>query len=115
MTIILTTMKNLSMVKWDKLLTVCICCFVFLSVSEKNGLLETGLWVVMTILAFYLSLFSFTVLKCQSLLSEQRKLAIQFHLECTYISLTYYDYQPAKEHIQRAQELSGLNINTSGM
>ncbi|XP_037638803.1 tetratricopeptide repeat protein 27 [Sebastes umbrosus] len=54
------------------------------------------------------------VLKCESLLSKQRNLAIQFHLECVYISLTYYDYQPAKEHIKKAQELSGLNINTTG-
>uniref|UniRef100_A0A4W6G4J6 Tetratricopeptide repeat protein 27 n=1 Tax=Lates calcarifer TaxID=8187 RepID=A0A4W6G4J6_LATCA len=55
-----------------------------------------------------------SVLKCQSLLSEQRNLAIQFHLECVYTSLTYYEYQPAKEHIKKAQELSGLNINMTG-
>ncbi|XP_075932796.1 tetratricopeptide repeat protein 27 isoform X2 [Anarhichas minor] len=54
------------------------------------------------------------VLKCQSLLSEQRNLAIHFHLECVYTFLTYYEYQPAKEHIKKAQELSGLNINTTG-
>lgn len=54
------------------------------------------------------------VLNCQSLLSEQRNLAIQFHLECVYTCLTYYEYQPAKEHIKRAQELSGLNINVTG-
>ncbi|XP_054456556.1 tetratricopeptide repeat protein 27 [Anoplopoma fimbria] len=54
------------------------------------------------------------VLKCQSLLLKQRNLAIHFHLECVYTSLTYYDYQPAKEHIKKAQELSGLNINMAG-
>ncbi|XP_045927336.1 tetratricopeptide repeat protein 27-like [Micropterus dolomieu] len=54
------------------------------------------------------------VLKCQSLLSEHSELAIQFHLECVYTSLTYYEYQPAKEHIKKAQELSGLNINMTG-
>ncbi|XP_039994991.1 tetratricopeptide repeat protein 27 isoform X2 [Xiphias gladius] len=54
------------------------------------------------------------VLKCQSLYSEQRNLAIQFHLECVYTSLTYFEYQPAKEHIKRAQELSGVNINMTG-
>lgn len=54
------------------------------------------------------------VLKCQSLLLEQKNLAIQLHLECVYTSLTYYEYQPAKEHIKRAQELSGLNINVTG-
>ncbi|KAM6916264.1 tetratricopeptide repeat protein 27 [Xenentodon cancila] len=54
------------------------------------------------------------VLKCSSVLSEQRNLAIQFHLECVYISLTYYEYQSAKEHIRKAQELSGLDINVTG-
>lgn len=54
------------------------------------------------------------VLKCSSVLLEQRNLSIQFHLECVYTSLTYYEYQPAKEHIKRAQELSGLNINITG-
>lgn len=58
---------------------------------------------------------SFTVLQCQPLLSKQRNLAIHFHLECVYTSLTYYDYQPAKEHIKKAQELCGLNINLTGM
>ncbi|KAM4600061.1 tetratricopeptide repeat protein 27 isoform 1-T1 [Fundulus diaphanus] len=54
------------------------------------------------------------VLKCQSVLSSQSSLAIQFHLECAYISLTYYEYQGAKEHINRAKELSGLHINMTG-
>ncbi|KAM7385051.1 hypothetical protein PAMP_001149 [Pampus punctatissimus] len=54
------------------------------------------------------------VMKCKSLFSEQRNLAIQFHLECVYINLTYYEYQPAKEHIKTAQELSKLNINLTG-
>lgn len=54
------------------------------------------------------------VLKCQSVLSQHRNLAIQFHLECVYTSLTYYEYQPAKEHIKKAQELSGLNVNMTG-
>lgn len=53
------------------------------------------------------------VLKCPSLL-EQRNLAIHFHLECVYTSLTYYEYQPAKEHMKKAQELSGLDINMTG-
>ncbi|XP_028279558.1 tetratricopeptide repeat protein 27 [Parambassis ranga] len=54
------------------------------------------------------------VLRCQDVLSEQRNLVIQFHLECVYTCLTYYEYQPAKEHIEKAQELSGLNINMTG-
>ncbi|TNN58347.1 Tetratricopeptide repeat protein 27 [Liparis tanakae] len=54
------------------------------------------------------------VLKDPSPLSEQRKLAIHFHLECVYTRLTYYEYKPAKEHIKKAQELSGLDINLTG-
>uniref|UniRef100_A0A8P4KMZ3 Tetratricopeptide repeat protein 27 n=1 Tax=Dicentrarchus labrax TaxID=13489 RepID=A0A8P4KMZ3_DICLA len=45
---------------------------------------------------------------------QPTNLAIQFHLECVYTSLNYYEYQPAKEHIKKAQELSGLNINVTG-
>ncbi|XP_057703701.1 tetratricopeptide repeat protein 27 [Corythoichthys intestinalis] len=54
------------------------------------------------------------VLKCEALFSEQRNLAIQFHLECVYLCLTYYEYQTAKEHIKKAQELSMLDINMTG-
>ncbi|XP_028323482.1 tetratricopeptide repeat protein 27 isoform X2 [Gouania willdenowi] len=54
------------------------------------------------------------VLKCTSVLSKQRKLAIQFHLECVYTCLTYYEYQPAKEHIRKAQEIAGLHIQMIG-
>lgn len=54
------------------------------------------------------------VLKCQSVLSEHRNLAIQFYLECAYTNLTYYEYQSAREHIEKAQELSGLSINMTG-
>uniref|UniRef100_A0A668AVN8 Tetratricopeptide repeat protein 27 n=1 Tax=Myripristis murdjan TaxID=586833 RepID=A0A668AVN8_9TELE len=49
-----------------------------------------------------------------SLFVDQRNLAIQFHLECVYTSLTYYEYQSAKLHIQRAKELSGLEMNMTG-
>uniref|UniRef100_A0A8C7FWF1 Tetratricopeptide repeat domain 27 n=1 Tax=Oncorhynchus kisutch TaxID=8019 RepID=A0A8C7FWF1_ONCKI len=56
------------------------------------------------------------VMKYESLFSEGtlRNLSIQFHLECGYTSLTYYEYNPAKEHFQRAKELSGLNMNMIG-
>ncbi|XP_062285833.1 tetratricopeptide repeat protein 27 [Scomber scombrus] len=54
------------------------------------------------------------VMNCKSMFSEQRNLAIQFHLECVYTNLTYYEYQAAKEHINAAQELSKLNINMTG-
>lgn len=58
---------------------------------------------------------SFPVVKSLSLCPEQRNLAIHFHLECVYTNLTYYNYQSAKEHSEKAQELSGLNINMTGM
>ncbi|KAM3606001.1 uncharacterized protein V6R79_008859 [Siganus canaliculatus] len=54
------------------------------------------------------------VLQYQSLPSEHKNLAIQFHLECVYLNLTYYEYQAAKEHIKRAQELSGLTVSVTG-
>ncbi|XP_023819122.1 tetratricopeptide repeat protein 27 [Oryzias latipes] len=54
------------------------------------------------------------VFKHPSLLSAQRTLTLQLHLECAYLSLTYYEYQAAKEHIRKAQELSGLSINLTG-
>ncbi|KAL0964405.1 hypothetical protein UPYG_G00323400 [Umbra pygmaea] len=43
-----------------------------------------------------------------------QNLLIQFHLECGYTSLTYYEYNPAKEHFQRAKELSGLEMDMTG-
>lgn len=55
------------------------------------------------------------VMKREPGLSEHLTLATQFHLECSYISLMYYDYKSAKEHIQKAQELSGLDISMTGM
>lgn len=55
------------------------------------------------------------VMKCEPGLSEHFTLATQFHLECSYVSLMYYDYKSAKEHIRKAQELSGLDINMTGM
>ncbi|XP_061914968.1 LOW QUALITY PROTEIN: tetratricopeptide repeat protein 27 [Entelurus aequoreus] len=54
------------------------------------------------------------VLKYKGLFSEQRNLSIQFHLECVYCSLAYYEYSTAKEHIKKAQELSMLDINMTG-
>ncbi|XP_067091989.1 tetratricopeptide repeat protein 27 [Osmerus mordax] len=56
------------------------------------------------------------VMKCESLFlaGVNRCLAMQFHLECGYTSLTYYEYHPAKESFQRAKELSGLEVNMTG-
>ncbi|XP_072546082.1 tetratricopeptide repeat protein 27 [Salminus brasiliensis] len=46
--------------------------------------------------------------------AAHKNLAILFHLECSYTCLTYYDYLKAKEHLQKARELSGLDINMTG-
>ncbi|KAJ8359599.1 hypothetical protein SKAU_G00161240 [Synaphobranchus kaupii] len=56
------------------------------------------------------------VLKTEALFGSEthRNLAIQFRLECGYTCLTYYEYRPAKEHFQQAQELSRLDINVTG-
>uniref|UniRef100_A0A8C5EVR8 Tetratricopeptide repeat protein 27 n=1 Tax=Gouania willdenowi TaxID=441366 RepID=A0A8C5EVR8_GOUWI len=56
----------------------------------------------------------FTLAQNMFLYRAQRKLAIQFHLECVYTCLTYYEYQPAKEHIRKAQEIAGLHIQMIG-
>ncbi|XP_066527125.1 tetratricopeptide repeat protein 27 isoform X2 [Hoplias malabaricus] len=56
------------------------------------------------------------VCKCEDVLSSgiHKNLGILFHLECSYICLTYYEYLKAKEHLQKARELSGLDINMTG-
>ncbi|XP_051578709.1 tetratricopeptide repeat protein 27-like [Myxocyprinus asiaticus] len=56
------------------------------------------------------------VCKCEKLFTNitHRNLAIQFHLECSYTCLTYYDYRMAKEHLQTARDLSGLDVNMTG-
>ncbi|KAK1793671.1 hypothetical protein P4O66_012036 [Electrophorus voltai] len=43
-----------------------------------------------------------------------RNLAVLFHLECSYTCLTYYEYRNAKDHLQKARDLSGLEINMTG-
>ncbi|KAL7861432.1 hypothetical protein SRHO_G00128730 [Serrasalmus rhombeus] len=56
------------------------------------------------------------VSKCEDLFTSRthKNLDILFHLECSYICLTYYEYLKAKEHLQKARELSGLSINMTG-
>lgn len=53
-------------------------------------------------------------MESQADLSEHLHLAIQLHLECAYLSLMYYDYTSAQQHLQKAQELSGLDISMTG-
>lgn len=40
--------------------------------------------------------------------------AIQFHLECVCVSLMYFDHRSAQQHLQTAQELSGLDVSMTG-
>uniref|UniRef100_A0A673KTX8 Tetratricopeptide repeat protein 27 n=1 Tax=Sinocyclocheilus rhinocerous TaxID=307959 RepID=A0A673KTX8_9TELE len=56
------------------------------------------------------------VYKCEELFTNNthRNLAIQFHLECSYTCLTYYEYRRAKEHMQTARNLSGIDVNMIG-
>ncbi|XP_043118753.1 tetratricopeptide repeat protein 27 [Puntigrus tetrazona] len=56
------------------------------------------------------------VCKCEELFTNNahRNLAIQFHLECSYTCLTYYEYRRAKEHLQAARDLSGIDVNVTG-
>uniref|UniRef100_A0A671KPL7 Tetratricopeptide repeat protein 27 n=1 Tax=Sinocyclocheilus anshuiensis TaxID=1608454 RepID=A0A671KPL7_9TELE len=46
--------------------------------------------------------------------NTHKNLAIQFHLECSYTCLTYYEYRRAKEHLQTARSLSGVDVNMTG-
>lgn len=58
----------------------------------------------------------FVACKCEELFNNitYRNLAIQFHLECSYTCLTYYEYHRAKQHLQMARDLLGLDVNMTG-
>ncbi|XP_056423379.1 tetratricopeptide repeat protein 27 [Hyla sarda] len=54
--------------------------------------------------------------KIEDLLLEKgaQDLLVQLHLECGYVCLYFYDYNRAKEHLNRARNVAKLQVNVTG-
>ncbi|KAJ8418305.1 hypothetical protein AAFF_G00140140 [Aldrovandia affinis] len=89
---------------------------LLVSCGEKLESFQLLPWWTLRYVALHQQSSMERVLKSEALFTNEthRNLAIQFHLECGYTCLTYYEYRPAKEHFQQARELSRLDINVTG-
>ncbi|XP_066451983.1 tetratricopeptide repeat protein 27 isoform X2 [Eleutherodactylus coqui] len=57
-----------------------------------------------------------TVPKIEDLFLENgaQDLFVQLHLECGYVCLYFFDYKKAKDHLQRAKNMTKLQVNLTG-